>query len=130
MGYETSVSGQIEITPPINWGELRRANWPVDDRYARNIRLVIEETEVETDEGTMIRRAATAIAPMQLDEPYKAYEIDDHVNEVVAVFGKDRTFTGYLEGAGEETGDMWRLYVRDGAAERVRPQIVWPDEND
>lgn len=127
MGNETRISGQIEITPPITWGELRKANWPTDNPYAKAIRLVIEETEVDVDDGVMIRRAGTAIAPIHEDY-YKAYDIDDHINEVVDAFGKDRTFTGYLEGEGEEPGDLWRLYIRNGAAERVRPQIVWPDD--
>lgn len=127
MGYLTKVSGQIEISPPITWGELRKSNWPINDRYARNVRLVIEETEVDTDDGTMIRRVATAIAPMILDEPYKAYEIDDHINEIADTFGKGREFSGYLSGEGEEPGDLWRLYIRDGAAVRVTPEIVWPE---
>lgn len=127
MGYETVVSGSIDIEPPIPWGELRKRKWPVDEPDAKDIYLKLDETKVDAEDGVMVLRKAVAIVPAFYCA-YKAHKLFAHVQEVIDAFGKGRSFSGYLECHGETPGDLWRVYVRNGAAVEVQPEIVWPDE--
>jgi hypothetical protein len=53
---------------------------------------------------------------------------DDEVGEVFKFMDPGgHEFTGRLDCAGEETGDLWRLEVHDRQAVKVTPRIVWPD---
>lgn len=128
MGYLTRVTGEIRIHPPLTWAEINRdgeaRKYLYDDCDVRF--LAIEET-TETEEGTFTRKTVTAIIP-PCEEPYKAYEAEENLQEIVDIFQNNHTFTGYLEGQGEE-GDMWRLYVRAGRAVKVEPRITWPEES-
>lgn len=133
MGYYTNVTGEILIEPPIPWGEIRDSEylhgddgWTVGDC---SLALRIDEAEVETDEGTLVRREATAVEPVT-DNSYRAGgdACEADLQCILNHHGEGRTFTGRLNGEGEDNGDMWRLYVRDGRAVLVRARIVWDDE--
>jgi hypothetical protein len=129
MSYNTRVTGEIAITPPIAWGAIKDSPFLFgDDRWpGRDVGLRIVEETVDTDEGTLIRRHAVAVVPAR-EDGYKAYSIVEHLQELVNQFGAEHTFTGMLEGEGEDSGDLWRLTVRHRNAVKVVPQIVWPDE--
>lgn len=135
MGSLTHITGEIYVTPTIPWGEIKDSpflfkdggRWTVGDK---SVALALDERTVETDDGTLTQKWATGIVPAA-DEAYKAYSIVTDVQELVDTFGKDRTFTGMLEGEGERNGDLWRLIVRaNKVAVKVKAQIVWPDEVD
>lgn len=133
MGYNTRVRGEITFHPPIPWGVVK------DDEYLKGwrdskkcIQLRVQDEQVETDEGTLTRRSAVGIVPI-LDEPYKAYEIEAEVRELVSRYcsANGQTCRGYLEGEGEDSGVLWRIYVRyDAEVVRVEPRIIWPDDNE
>jgi hypothetical protein len=135
MGYYTRVTGEIRFEPPIPWGAVK------DDEYLKDwsesskcIRLHVEEATVETDEGTLTKRSVVGIVPISEDR-FKAYDIEAEVQEVVSRYCSPggRECHGRLEGEGEESGDLWRLYVRSAANGREyevvkdAPRIVWPD---
>lgn len=131
MGYNTSVSGEITITPPLTWNEIKASPFEPVGRgqyCAIDIDLVlrIEETSVDTDEGTLVRRTGTALVMRQIDE-YRARNLVEQVQQCIDLF-PGHTFTGRLDCEGEENADMWRVVIRDGRAVRVEPRIVWPDE--
>jgi hypothetical protein len=129
MGYYTSVTGQIDISPPLTWNEIKDSPFlpeSVARLEWRDVMLNVEVDINETDEGTLTRRYANAVVP-STDDSFKAYDIEDHLAELVRLHGDGRTFTGRLEGHGEETSDMWRLCIRDGKVAKDVPRIVWPD---
>ena len=131
MGYDTRFDGEIRIGPPLTWIEFRHTIWSPtstaqpSDRY-RDVKLRITEEIVETDEGSLTRRYADAAVPLT-EERYRAYDIIKHVSELINTF-PDHTFTGRFDCEGEDVGDMWRLVVKNGRAQKVVPHIVWPDE--
>jgi hypothetical protein len=124
MGYRTSVIGEITITPPLTWAEFK--NSPFADGDGLDVKLRIETETVDTDDGPLMRKTATALIPTW-DEAFKAYHTVEHVQRAIDAF-PGHTFTGRLDCKGENA-DMWRVVVRDGRAVEVRPHIVWPDED-
>lgn len=131
MGYYTSVEGEITITPPLAWSEFKDSpfNSASLDTFdgMKNIKLRIDEETVETDEGHLVRRTATALVPAW-GESAKYYYLVDHVQAAIDAF-PGHTFTGRLECSGEDAGDLWRVVIRGGRAVKVQPQLIWPDES-
>lgn len=120
MSYNIKISGQIKFEPAVAAPIAAATLGPVQFDGAR--------TSVFASHAVI----ATAIVPAGLDRPDED-EILAGVEALVAivnVYSDDdgATFTGYLECQGEEAGDLWRVYVRNGQAVRVDPKIVWPDE--
>lgn len=124
MGYNTSVTGEIRIEPPLAWREFKDSPFAGRDM---DVKLRIDEETVDTDDGPLIRKTASAIVPAWEDS-YKAYKLIEHVQQAIDAF-PGHTFTGRLECEGEENTDLWRVVIRDGRAVRVEPRIVWPDED-
>lgn len=125
MGYYTTVYGEIAIDPPLSWAEVKDSPF-LDQERRKDVHFRIAVETVDTDEGTLERRQAVAIEPYS-DDSFKAYSIEEHLGELLALHGEGHTFTGWLEGEGEEAGDLWRLGVKDGRPHMVRAQIVWPE---
>jgi hypothetical protein len=124
MGYNTSVTGEIRIEPPLAWREFKDSPFAGRDM---DVKIRIDEETVDTDDGPLIRKTASAIVPAWEDS-YKAYKLIEHVQQAIDAF-PGHTFTGRLECEGEENTDLWRVVIRDGRAVRVEPRIVWPDED-
>lgn len=127
MGYNTSVNGEIIITPPIPWKRVKDGPFTDTGREHRDVILRMREEEIENGDDTIIRRTADAVVPAWEDS-YRAYYIVEHLQELVDLYGEGREFTGRLHCEGEENLDVWRVYVRDGRAVRVDPVVTWPDE--
>jgi hypothetical protein len=128
MGYVTRFTGEIAITPPIPWGQIQDSPFLPDDaqdRYGRDLMFRITEEAVDTAEGRLYRRSAVALMSTWEDDA-RGYDIVEHLQEAVNTY-PDHQFTGRIDCAGEETGDLWRLEVHDRIAVRVNPRIVWPD---
>lgn len=60
--------------------------------------------------------------------PIKWYDYMDHMREISKLFPNYLTI---LDGAGEESDDIWRAFFKDGKAYSVPAQITFPgfDEN-
>jgi len=132
MGYTTHVTGEFAIEPPLTWNEIKASPFEpvVRGKYGAvdiDLDICVEETSVDTDEGTLVRRIGTALAMRQIDE-YRARDLVKQVQRCIDLF-PGHTFTGRLECEGEENTDLWRVIIRDGRAVRIEPRIVWPDED-
>ncbi|MFJ6215062.1 DUF6205 family protein [Streptomyces sp. NPDC092296] len=128
MGYNTSVDGEISITPPLAWSEFKDspfAKTRTDSKHEVRLRI-IEET-VDTDEGQLTRRTADALLPISGDA-FKAYHLVEHVQQAIDAF-PGHEFAGRFECEGENAGDLWRVVIRVGVAVKVEPRIVWPDDD-
>ncbi|MDQ0943312.1 DUF6205 family protein [Streptomyces sp. V1I1] len=133
MGYSTHVTGEFAITPPLTWNEIKASPFePIGRRgyYGAvdvDLMLRVDESSVDTEEGTLVRRTGTALVMREIDE-YRARNLVEQVQSLISMF-TGHTFTGRLECEGEENTDLWRVVVRDGRAVRIEPRIVWPDED-
>ena len=129
MGYYTSVTGEIAIQPPLTWKELKDSPFnSLDASATYDVRLRVNVKTVDTDEGQLIHKTASAVLPRE-EGPFTTYRLVEHVQAVIDAF-PGHTFTGRLECEGSEAGDLWRIVVRDGRAVRVEPRIVWPDDKE
>ncbi|WP_432147908.1 DUF6205 family protein [Streptomyces sp. bgisy029] len=133
MGYRTNVTGEFAIEPPLSWNEIKTSPFePVGRRQyaAIDIDLVlrVEETSVDTEEGTLVRRTGTALVMREIDE-YREHGLVGQVQRCLDLFPGHR-FIGRLDCEGEENTDLWRVVVREGRALRVEPRIVWPEDED
>jgi hypothetical protein len=130
MGYTTHVTGEFAIEPPLAWPEFKESEFAphnITDSYDPELILRVDETSVDTDDGPLLRRTATALVMREIDE-YRAYYLLDQVQKAIDSF-PGHTFTGRLECEGKESADLWRVVIRDGRAVKVEPRIVWPDED-
>lgn len=127
MGYNTRVRGQFSITPPLTWPEFHNSPFASDDWRDADLVLHVDEETVNSDDGLLIRRTASALVMREIDE-YRAYHLIEQVQAAIDAF-PGHTFTGRLDCEGEESADLWRVIVRDGRAVKVEPRIVWPDED-
>lgn len=130
MGYTTYVTGEFEITPPLTWNEFKDSEFAphnVKSSYEPGLILRVTEDSVDTDEGPLLRRTATALVMREISE-YRERGLVQTVQRAIDSF-PGHTFTGRLECEGEENTDMWRVVIRDGRrAVRVEPRIIWPDD--
>ena len=129
MGYNTHVEGQFMITPPLAWPEFKDSEFAphnIKDSYDPDVVLVVAEDNVDTPDGPLLKRTATALAMREIDE-YRAYNLLDQVQKAVDSF-PGRAWSGRLDCEGEESADLWRVVIRDGRAVKVEPRIVWPDD--
>ncbi|MFG1872198.1 DUF6205 family protein [Micromonospora arborensis] len=129
MGYDTRVTGAILISPPIPYAVLagsRFLGWPYRRFVDKDCVLRVVEQVPEGGDGSLVRRVADAIVPA-VQGPYSAHRLVDDVQDVLRIYGAERTFTGRLTCLGEEAGDIWRLEIHEGQAVRVEPRLVWPD---
>jgi hypothetical protein len=130
MGYTTHVVGEFVITPPLTWAEFKDSRFAphnIDDAWEPSLILRVDEDTVDTDEGPLLRRTATALAMREISE-YRAHGLVDEVQSAIDAF-PGHTFTGRLDCEGEEDTDIWRVVIRDSRAVKVKARIVWPDED-
>lgn len=126
MGYYTTYTGEITITPPLTWAEIKDSPFLPNDAFnIRDLKFEVTREDRDTAEGTLIRREAIAVVPLT-DDTYKGYDVVEHLQEILDAF-PGHEFTGSIRAEGEEAGDIWRLDVVDGRAVKVKPRIVWPD---
>lgn len=61
---------------------------------------------------------------MESTDQIKWYDCQE---DMLRLAEKYPTITFLVEVEGEESGDLWRLYVRGKEKLRVKPAIVWPE---
>lgn len=130
MSYRTRVDGEFAITPPLAWPEFKDSEFAphnITQSYDPDLILRVDEETVDTADGPLLKRTATALVMREIDE-YNSRNLLDQVQKAVDSF-PGHAFTGRLDCEGEENTDMWRVVVRDGRAVKVQPRIVWPDED-
>ena len=101
MGYTTYVTGEFAITPPLTWPEFKDSRFAPDNlenSYTPSLVFRVDEDTVDTDEGVLVRRMATALVMRQIDE-YRAYGLLEEVQEAVNAF-PGHEWTGRLNCAG------------------------------
>ncbi|MFH9248191.1 DUF6205 family protein [Streptomyces lydicus] len=129
MGYTTRVTGEFTITPPLTWNEIKGSPFSPyppagDDRIELVLR--VDEKTIETEDGPLHRRTASALVMSEIDE-YRAHGLLEVVQRAVDSF-PGHQWSGRLDCEGEETADLWRVVIRDGRAVKVTPRIVWPED--
>jgi hypothetical protein len=127
MGYINRFDGELTIEPALTWAEVRDSAFSPDNFEASrlDVKIRVEQTEEDTDDGLVIRRSGVALIPAYEDE-MKGSNIVEHVQRFIDE-NPAHIIGGRLDCEGEEAGDLWRLEVHTGRAVKVTPRIIWPD---
>jgi len=128
MGYTSTIEGEFAIEPPLTYSEMQQLNFLTKSQarsIGASICVHVDKREVETQEGILTKTEGVAIGDAWGGEAVKRYDIVNEIQSIINAF-PGHEFSGCIEGFGEETGDLWRLYVVDRKVKRVEPQIVWP----
>jgi hypothetical protein len=126
MGYLSSVTGEVAITPPLSAVEVRESPFRPDVEERKDVVLRVEQEVIETDDGTVTRMYGTAVVPAW-DESYKAYSLEEHLAELIRLHGHGHAFAGVLLVDGSDQGDVWRLVVDDHQVTKETARLSWPD---
>lgn len=127
MGYENRFTGEIAITPPLTWAEIRDSG---DSARITDVRLRIRESVQDTDTGQVVIKFADAIVPLEMT--YSGRNVEDDIQAVVDHYGpRGHSFGGYIQvqwDSGFDDPIPQRYLVRDGRVVAVKPRLVWPGE--
>lgn len=148
MVYNTFITSAITLDPPIAWTEIGPylvsaaplADGDVDFEHrildantehvvVDNVALAVTAAHVMGADGTeFITRVIDRIVAAD-DEPFKAYDLTDCMNQILRAFGQapdgtPRVFGDHLDCQGED-GALSRVYVRDGRAIEVGATITY-----
>ncbi|WP_432156045.1 DUF6205 family protein [Streptomyces sp. bgisy153] len=133
MSYYTAVSGEILIDPPLRGDALTAS--PFADAWSggearRCICLDVEEVPAaDAAPGTAVALVARRVISADV-ERLDAFDMEDELQELIDAFPR-HTFTGRLQCMGDNHwDDMWGVIVRGGRAEKVKPTVIWPGDND
>lgn len=124
MGYYTQLNGGFEIQPPLTWTELALVADKMCDSKTRTVWVELETREQKHVEGTLVIKQARHVKVY--DGSVRAHNTEKEIGEIVAAF-PGHTFTGLIEGDGEESGDQWRMYIVDGKVIKHTVLQRWPD---
>lgn len=108
MGYCTNYSLETDATP--------------DSEVAENIAARLRDDE---GEGDFVYALEEKIAGVEYG-PRDACKWYEHQKDLVEL---SKQFPGVLftlSGEGEENGDLWKLYVRNGVAQEAKAVITYP----
>lgn len=125
MGYESHWSGEIRITPPLTWAEVRQGP------FAQDITLRLDETVEDTPTGQVRTVTSAAITPIS-GGAYNGYDIETEIQAVIDA-NPSHHFSGAIVARPvDPDGGMWRYVVTPSALSNQRvvrqePRIVWPD---
>lgn len=121
MGYYTSINGTITLSRELNHFET--TTLLVKDMYGVYLQPA-EISKIETPEGVFHKRV-TKYVDFELEG--KNYGFEEEFRNFIAELPADVTANGYVQGEGEEQGDVWRLYVKGREVRRVAAKLVWPE---
>lgn len=122
MGYYSRVQGSIEVFPGISISEALS-----NTAIAKFLKHSDHDSSIQ-----LVESSGDFLDTIEcpFEDEFKAYWLERELKELVQALG-DRTYSGYLEIQGEGDGigdiDLWRLYVKDGKVEEVKPKLVWPE---
>ncbi len=127
MGYISYLTGEITIDPPLTNAEIRESGLLASKGSWLDVKLRIGEQQVETDDGTLLRRTADALIP-GTEDGFKAYEFGSHLAAAVRKLDDGtRHLTGEIVRVGGDAGDVERWIVRDGQITSEQAKLIWPD---
>lgn len=130
MGYYSTMSGELTISPPLTWGQFKDSEFREGSEASRGtypcVKFRVEQETIESDTGRTEVITAVAVEP-ESGESRKLYYLEEEVQRLVDAY-PGHTFTGEFLIEGEEALDVWKLVVDDQRKVRqVHPRIVWPD---
>lgn len=121
MGYASHWTGEVTITPPLTWAEIRNSTKLSDLQFR------LDETVEDTDIGRTTVTTAVAIGPLDMGT-YNGYHVDVELQTVINAY-PSHAFEGAIKAVPEDPdGDPWRYVIRGRRVVRQVPVVEWRDD--
>lgn len=124
MGTNSNFSGEVTITPPLTWNEIKATQLIKLIGTDSEVRLDITEQKTDTPDGELTIKTCSRIIPTSAS-PYRGYYVQEALQAAIDQ-NPGHIFAGHIEAVLEDGSYMCRFLVRDGKVRKVEP--VWPDE--
>lgn len=122
MGYESHWSGEIRITPPLTWAEIKSSRSP----GLQDVRLRLDEQVEDTPTGQIRTVTSAAITPTS-GSAYNGYAVGEELQAIVDAHPQ-HAFTGAIVARPlDPHGNPWRYVVLDRLVVRQEARLTWPD---
>lgn len=132
MSYDYRVEGELTITPPLEWGQLKESTFFAEGTHAHrhpsnapDVKFLVEEDEEETSQGFYLKRYAAHVVPYR-EEPYRCRTILDDIRSLIGDFPENE-FRGIFILTGEYVGDLRRILVDERGVREEKAKLIWPD---
>ena len=123
--YDSHFSGEIRITPPLTWAQIRSAPYPA----LRDVALGIDERAEDTPTGQIRTIVAPGITPIRRSA-YNGSDIEAEIQAVIDAY-PDHEFTGTITAEPEDPGGTpWRYVIQGRQVVRQEARLVWPDDSE
>lgn len=139
---DVRYEGGFTIEPPLSYAELTRKppvgkGWrsepptllALDKKEIYPFQVIVEETVVDMEEGVFIRKEGMRVEPINDTDYLRKMRGEDlrYLNMLKTIF-PDHSFTGFIEGVDEDTGNRFRLVLtKDGEFIEIEPTLIWPE---
>lgn len=118
MSYNTRLSGQFKLSPEVVL--------PGSAPQFTTVKLTHHTTPAYMNEGVYVPNSSRIVQiDAEAPEWVTTGMVLDDLRTILTILPEDVTFEGYLEGNGEEAGDLWRVYVVDRKPVAVAPKLIW-----
>lgn len=125
MGYESHWTGEVHITPPLTWAEIKNDR----SRGFQDLKLLLDETVEDTPTGQASTVTASVISPLT-GGAYNGYDVEAELQSVIDAH-PGHEFTGALEARPLDPGGTpWRYVIQGRTVVRQEPRTVWPGEDE
>lgn len=125
MSYESHWSGEIRITPPLTWAEIKRTPG------AQDVTLRMDERTEDTPTGQVRTVTSAAITPTS-GGAYNGYDIDSEIQAIIDAH-PDHHFSGAIVARpADPHGVPFRFTVTPSAMTDQKvvkefARMSWPD---
>lgn len=121
MSYITKTHGMINISPDFT----TVGSVPTFDTVKLEHRIL---PPVGVEDSGLFVPPTVVIGGISADAPEWVTQeaIMTDLAAIVASLPVETEFDGYIEGNGEEAGDIWRIYIVGRRPVVVTPTLVWP----
>jgi hypothetical protein len=123
MGYESHWAGQVHITPPLTWAEIKNDR----SKGFQDLKLRLDEHTEDTPTGQVRTVTAAVIEPLT-GSAYNGYAIEAELQSVIDAH-PGHEFAGAIEAKPLDPGGTpWRYVIQGRTVARQEPTTVWPGE--
>lgn len=125
MGYESHWTGEVHITPPLTWAEIKNDH----SKGFQDLKLLLNEETTDTPTGQTRTVTASVIGPLT-GGAYNGYDVEAELQSVIDAH-PGHEFTGAIEARPLDPGGTpWRYVIQGRTVVRQEPRTVWPGDDE